>query len=169
MAQTPIGPNVEKVGIVYGVKSGHVRRHIYAELDHSEYYLPNTLLPGEAMCFVDVAHHHAGHEVFHAEIRKAVKAHGNVDAVLFHDEPGAMAYRWVHVDPVTNVVTSCTMADPAIDNVKHGPNHQTLDEMGYVNVAADHPPVSPGHIFDPKTRTFKSPFPEVHPSKLVST
>lgn len=180
MGATRIGPNVTKVAIVYGKTSGQVRRHIYAEVDHSEYELPNTLLPGEAMCFVDIAHHHAGHAVFHQAIRDAVKAHGNVVAVLFTDEPGAQAHRWVTLDE-NNIVTHLLMADPAIDNVQffdaNGKRvgstvtipqpgglaatvftqHKTLDEMGYINVPANHPPVGIGHVHDPVTNTFNDP------------
>lgn len=179
MARTQIGPNITKVGIVYGARTGIVRRHIYAEDNESEYDR-ELLLAGEAFCFVDIAHHHAGHNVFHQAIRDAVKAHGGVDAVLFHDEPGIAAHRHVQVDPVTNQVTNYTIADLNIDNVKHvtlttfdgrriavpeDKRALTLDEMGYINVPADHPPVGRGHIYDPVTKTFTDPTPAIHPSK----
>ena len=178
MGATPIGPNVTLVGIVYSKASGQVRRHIYAEVDHSEYDR-EPLLAGEAMCFVDMKHHYAGHDVFHTEIRNAVKAHGGVDAILFHHEEGAKAHRWVAVDE-NNIVHNHTMCCASIDNVKHetvtlygggvvpiaeGNRALTLDEMGWINVPADHGPVAPGYIYDPAGKTFSPGYSVVHPSK----
>lgn len=164
MSKTPIGPNVTKVAIVYGAKSGLVRRHIYAEHSHDEYFVPGTLLPGEALCLVDVQHHHAGHEAFHQAIRDTVKAHGGVDAILSAHEDASKPYHHVQIDPLSHVVTAHVLADPDIDNVKHGPNHYTLDEMGFVRVPLGRS-VAIDHIYDPATGEFRPPFPGTHPSK----
>lgn len=154
-ARTRIGSNVTLVAIIYGAKSGHVRQHVYAEHDHFEYEIVHSyMLPGEAMCFVDITHHHAGHDVFHQAIRDAVKAHGGVDAVLFAHEPGARLF--AHVDPQTGIVGSIIMADPDID--------KNLDEW------VEHPygTVAVGHIYDRANGTFTNPTPHVrHPDKVA--
>lgn len=138
---TPL--TASKVGIVYGARSGHVRRHIYVDQDPD--FERETLLPGEAMCFVDIAHHHAGHDVFHQAIRDAVAAHGGVTAVVFHGEPGSRMF--AHVDPVTGVVDAITMADPDIDT--------NLQEW----VEHPHGTVAPGHVYDRASATFSNPNP----------
>lgn len=186
-APTRIGPNISLVGIVYSKALGHVRQHVYAEDDHAEFDLvAKSLQPGEAMCFVDIAHHHAGHDVFYQAIRDAVKAHGGIDAILDGHEPWADGHHWAQVHPVTKEVMHVTLADPSIDNVKlfdangkrvgatvthpdgrvEFTQHLTLDEMGFVNVPKGHSRVDVGHIHDPATGTFSNPKDVPHPSKV---
>ena len=147
---TPL--TASKVGIVYGIKSGHVRRHIY--VDHDSHFAAECLLPGEAICFVDINHHHAGHDVFHEAIRDAVTAHGGVDAVLFPGEPGSRMF--AHVDPATGVVDAIIMADPDIDT--------NLSEW----VEHPHGTVGRGHVYDRSTGTFTDPNPPLTKAQRAS-
>lgn len=116
--RTYIPPNLTKVGIVYGKKSGHVRRHIYPS-QGDEGFIPHetTLLDGEALCFVPIACHHAGHAVFHRAIRESVQIHGGVRAVLFADDPGSRMF--ARVNPLTGYVDNITMADPDVPSDLH--------------------------------------------------
>lgn len=73
----------DNVGIVYDKLTGQIRRHIYFDHDYQIPIHQNAMHTTEAMCFVPMSAHHAGHEVFHQAIKDSVKAHGNVDAKLF--------------------------------------------------------------------------------------
>jgi hypothetical protein len=127
----PTPTSASKVGIVYGKVSGHVRRHIYVDSDDAFANHENALLPGEAICYVPIADHNAGHDVFHQSIRDNVQADGGVTAVLTTGEPGARMF--AYVDPVTNLVSNIAMADPNIDqNLNNWVEHPlgTVD-LGY--------------------------------------
>jgi hypothetical protein len=116
--QTPL--TASKVGIVYSKATGLVREHIYVENDWQFDTHRNRLHPNEDLCFVDIVHHHAGHDVFHQAIRDSVKAHGNVDAVLFQSDPGATLYRHTTEGHVI-------LADPTVDDLTEYELHHAVN------------------------------------------
>lgn len=111
--RTFMSPNVTTVAIIYGKKSGHVRQHVYSETDDSEYHPSiRNLQHNEAMCFVPMAFHYAGHAAFHWAIREAVFAHGGLRAVMFPGEPGSRMF--AQVNRRTGIVENIAMADPDV-------------------------------------------------------
>lgn len=146
MGQPTGGPTPttgSKVGIVYSTgRMKLICGHVYVDSDGEwpAWEAAMAERPEFGFFYVDMAHHHAGHDVFYQAINDAMLARHGVNAVQ-HGDPSANC---AVIDPATGVVESVIRAD---DSIHSFPGR----------ILKNHPGVQVGHVYNSITGKFKVP------------